>query len=179
MKTKFLYYIIICASLYSCSTKAQKANNVVERCTIIEENFESTSMKKFLKTTTIRRDIIDKFINDNSTYSILSIENMDVFFASFNGEIWNVYHNDRTYTISDKDFTTDLEFYANKETVYKVHCPEDYVVYDSNEPFKAIWIKKSSKIKFLYYSTKCEIVCLNNDEQKKITRLKSIVERLK
>lgn len=178
MKITYLYYAIICLLFYSCAIKAQKNNNINEECTISEESFETTSMRKFLNTTTNGRDIIDKFIHDTSSYSILSVENDNVLYAFLKDGIWNIYYDKQNYTIKDENLSSDLDFYANKNIVYKVKCPDDFVIYDSNESLKAIWIKKSSNIKFLYYSIKCETVCLNNDEKKKIEVLKNIVKKL-
>lgn len=173
------YYLIIIVTFYSCATKAQKSNTTFEQCIIAEESFEATSMKKFLNTATFQREILDKFINSSSSYSVLSIENEDVIFASLNENIWNVLYNGRSYKIENNELTLDVKFYAEKNIVYKVSCPDNFKIYDSNEPFRAVWIKKESAIKFLYYSTKCEKVCLNADEQKKITSLKSIIAQLK
>jgi len=179
MKKINFYYLIISVTFYSCATKAQKSNTAFEKCSIVEESFETTSMKKFLNAASFKREILDKFINSSSSYSVLFIENEDVIFASLNGNIWDVLYNNKEYKIENNDLLSEVEFYAEKNIVYKVSCPDNFKIYDANEPFRAAWIKKSSTIKFLYYSTKCEKVCLTDDEKKKIARLNSIIARLK
>lgn len=171
-----ILYISISILIFSCST-AQKTDNIIERCSIKEETFEKSSMRKFLNATENRRDIIDKFIFDNSSYSILSVQNENVIYAFYKDGIWDVTYNDDKYLIKDDALIPNIEKYSIKKTVYKTTCPDNYVVNDSNDPLLAFWIKNSSEINFLYYSTKCNVFCLNKKDQKRISLLMEINER--
>ena len=134
-------------------------------------------MRKFLNATEHRRDIIDKFINDNSSYSFLSIQNENVTYASFKDGVWYVTYNDEKYLIKDDALISNIENYSIRNTVYKTTCPDNYLVNDSNDALQAFWIKKSSELKFLYYSTKCNVFCLNKVDQEKIALLMKINDK--
>lgn len=171
--------MIIGLAFFSCSTMPQRADDIDVSCNIVEESFQFTSMRKYLSTTTNNRELINKFIDDSSTYSILTVEGKNVLYATLSNDYWIVYYNEKKSIVSNKKLIADFRFYSDKNIVYKVDCPNDYVVYDSNEPFKAIWLKESRQVKFLYYSTKCEIDCLKNDDYKKIDLLNNIIRQLK
>lgn len=177
MKQKILYLSIII--LFYNTTIAQKLDSIIQRCSIVEETFDKSSMRKFLKTTTYRKNIIDKFNEDNSSYAFLSIQNDDVMYAFLKNGVWKIILNDEEFSIKDKTVIAKINNYSIKNIVLKADCPDDYVMYDASIGLQAFWIKKSSEIKFLYYSTKYDVFSLDNDSQKKIKLLMEINERFK
>jgi hypothetical protein len=159
--------------------RAQKIDSIIQRCSIIEETFEKSSMRNFLKTTTLKRNIIDQFNANNSKYAFLSIQNDDVIYASFKKGIWKIISNDEEFFIKDETLISKINTYSIKNTVYKTICPDNYVMYDASIGLQSFWIKKSSEIKFLYYSTKYDIFSLDDDSEKKIRLLLEINGRFK
>ena len=177
MKKNIFYLSIII--LFFNNMIAQKLDSIIQRCSIVEETFDKSSIRKFLKATTNRRNIIEKFNDDNSAYAFLSIQNDDVMYAFLKNGVWKIILNDKEFTIKNKTLITKINSYAIKNTVYKAVCPEDFVMYDASTGLQAFWIKKSSKMKFLYYSTKYDVFTLDNDSQKKIKLLMEINELFK
>ena len=165
-----IFYILV----ISCKAQDKKQNDSLEQCLILEESFDNNSMKKFLNSTSFRRDIIDKFIESESEYSYLSITDDEIVFTSLENKKWSIIQNETEYILDKTDFNFDIESFTNLETVYKLDCPENFVVFDSDIDFQAIWIKKVGELKFLYYSTKCDQFCLPEKERKKVSLLMEI-----
>jgi hypothetical protein len=171
LSTLFLIFIS-CKSAISISQDLKK-------CSIIEESFERSSMRKFLITNEDRRDILDKFNEDNSKYAFLSITNGDFVYATLKDNYWEVINNEKQYKIYNDNLISQIESYSKKNTVYKYKCPEDFVVFDGNHEFKAIWIKENGIIRFLYYTTSYDITYLNDNDKSKIASLIEIDDLLK
>ncbi len=167
-------FIIFCLLTFSCKAQDKKQNDLSESCFILEESFENNSMRKFLNTTSFRRDIIDKFIEDESECSYLSITDDDIIIASLENKNWFVIQNETEYVLNKTNLNFDLKSFTNLETVYKLECPENFVVFDTDIDFQAIWIKEAGELKFLYYSTKCDQFCLPEKEKEKVSLLMEI-----
>ncbi|WP_139062392.1 hypothetical protein [Aquimarina megaterium] len=167
-------FLIFCLVTFSCKAQDKNQNGLLEQCLILEESFDNNSMKKFLNSTSFKRDVIDKFIENKSEYSYLSITDDDIVFASLENKNWSVIQNERKYVLNKTDFSFDLESFTNLDKVYKLDCPENFIVFDSNVDFQAIWIKKAGELRFLYYSTKCDQFCLPEKERKKVSLLMKI-----
>ncbi|WP_281232398.1 hypothetical protein [Flavobacterium gelatinilyticum] len=63
---KNTYYLLSIFCLLAVGCKAQLGTNAVTQiqvspCYLEEETFENTALRKFLKTSTLRRDIIENF----------------------------------------------------------------------------------------------------------------------
>jgi hypothetical protein len=176
---KKLLILSLTICLLSCKSKQETNNSVeneIQRCFIKEENFESTSMKIFLESTKNNRQIIDKFLKDDSELSFLSIINNKIIFAKKEKNEWKVLKNNSLVTINDASVLSGINKYAELNTVYKFSCPENYAVFDSNNCFQAFWIKKSGKMKFLYYSTTYDINKLIETDKQKVVDLMVINE---
>lgn len=167
-------FLIFCLLTFFCKAQDKKQNDLSESCFILEESFGSSSMNKFLNTTSFRRDVINKFIQDKSEYSYLSITDDDIIFASLENKKWSIIENEREYILNKIDLSFDIESFTDLERVYKLECPENFVVFDTDIDFQAIWVKKLGELKFLYYSTKCDQFCLPENERKKIALLMKV-----
>lgn len=176
-------YLIFSVFLISIGCKSQKSleaksKGQVSPCYIQEESFENSALRKFLKTSTLRRDIIDQFLDSDSDYCILSIIDNNIMIAKYDGQKWEVENNEKKYAIINNDILKLVEDYSKINRVFKMACPKDYIVYDVNE-FQAFWIKKKSELKFLYYSTAYEISEFNGADRKKVEAINEIISKLK
>jgi hypothetical protein len=181
MIRKFLLVGII---LFFCCCNSLNSNqNLLEKkaqkCYIIEETFENTSMKIFLLKTKNHREVIDKFLQDNSKLAFLSIVNNEAIFSSKEDEKWNVFDGKINYVLDNNKMVSQIQDYANLNTVYKFNCHNDYAVFGMNNGFQAFWVKESGKLKFLYYSTTYDISNLNEKDKSKVSSLIYINEFLK
>ncbi|WP_160114178.1 hypothetical protein [Aquimarina sp. AU119] len=167
-------FLIFCLLIFFCKAQDKKQNDLSESCFILEESFDNNSMKKFLNTTSFKRDIIDKFMEDESEYSYLSITDDDIIIASLENKNWSVIQNEREYILNKTNLGFDIKSFTDLKTVYKLECPENFVVFDADIDFQAIWIKEAGELKFLYYSTKCDQFCLPEKERKKVSLLMRI-----
>jgi hypothetical protein len=133
-------------------------------------------MKIFLESTKKNREIINKFLKDDSELSFLSIINDKTMFAKKENSQWKIFKRNNTSTIDDVTILYKVKEYANLNIVYKFGCPENYGVFGSNNGFQAFWIKKAGKITFLYYSTTYDINKLNIVDKQKVIGLIEINE---
>lgn len=175
LKKLLVVNIIFCCL---CCKPTQQTNinsdNDIQQCFIVEETFDNTSMKIFLESTKNNRELIDKFLKDNSELAFLSIINNKAIFANKENNQWMVSARDSNVPINDTALSSRTNAYANLNAVYKLSCPENYAVFGSNNGFQAFWIKKSGAIKFLYYSTTYDMSKLVESDRQKVISLMEI-----
>lgn len=172
MKNTYLIVAIFFITM-GCKSQTPKIVSNESSCYLKEESFENSALRKFLETSTLRRDIIDKFLNSNFDFSILSIIDNNIMIATYDGQNWEIENNEKKYQIANNEILKLVEDYAKMNIVLKMSCPQNYIVYDLNE-FQAFWIKKNRNLQFLYYSTTYETSELNSYDRKKIDAIDEI-----
>lgn len=174
---KLLFFIFI-ISCYNCSSK--KSDITFKECNLVREDLEKSSMRKFLETSSYRRDILNEFIaNNSSSNCFLSIKNDDILYAFLKNGLWEVNFNNEKYSFKDDSLIAGFEKYSKNRFAYKIKCPDDYIIYDSNNNFHAIWVKELSEIKFLFYVIKGSVDKLSNSDKTKIQILLEIEDKFK
>lgn len=173
---KYLFLFITITLFTQCSSQNLAKSKNFEGCSIVKETFEETSMRKFLNTSTSNRKLIDLFLNNENELSFLSLNGEDAIFAKFNEGLWRAQKNETELIINNKSFIKKLNSYTELDIVYKLDCPNNILTTDTADDFKVIWIKKEGEIKFLYYSTYCDIYCLNDDGKDKIKNLNEVLD---
>ena len=172
MKNTYLIIAILYVTM-GCKAQTSKMVSNESPCHLKEESFENSALRKFLETSTLRRDIIDKFLNSNFDFSLLSIIDNNIMIATYDGQKWEIEDNEKKYEIVNNNILKLVEDYANMNIVLKMSCPQNYIAYDVNE-FQAFWIKKNRNLQFLYYSTTYEMSELNSSERKKVDAINEI-----
>jgi len=146
-----------------------------ENCYLIEETFESSSMKVFLENNTYQIEITRLFQADSSNFSVLVISDGKVIYANTNDSSkWAVIQQDKQYYINNANLNKIVTEYSKKGICYKVECPDDFIILGRTS-FQIIWIKTHGEIKFIYYAVKCGLECLSTEDKSKIIPLMELV----
>lgn len=172
MKRSLILPIQICILISLCSLKGIGIDE--GKCYLLKETLEQSPIRMFLDSTENYADIITSFKMDSNKYSILIISGDNISYSYLDdGKIWKVsqWGINGKHEIEDGRINSLIENYAQKNIVYKIECPEDYIIYGGSHKFQAMWIKEDGKIKFIYYTIKCGIECLNDDDKGKISPL--------
>uniref|UniRef100_UPI00404A4D1E hypothetical protein n=1 Tax=Flavobacterium sp. TaxID=239 RepID=UPI00404A4D1E len=174
---KYLIYALV--FFIHLNINAQKNNETIEICGIIEETFEKSPIIGFLNTTTKDRKTIDLFLNDNNSLSFLYVNTNDISYGVLKNNEWFMLQNEIEVRIKDDILTKELYNYADLNTIYSLNCPQNMLITDTSDDFEIIWIKKNGTITFIYYVLKCGIFCLDKEDQNKIdTLIKSIKPKI-
>jgi hypothetical protein len=163
-------------TLFGVGKKGDKIND--ERCFIVEETFDSSSIRLFLEKSDNFRKFTIFFQEDSSKYAILLISKNKATYAYFDdGNKWIVIQENKNYDIYDTNINLVIENYLTKNIVYKMDCAKEFIVFDGDAgKFQAVWIKENGKIKFIFYKSKGGIECLNVEDKNKILPLINVMK---
>lgn len=150
-------------------------------CFIKEEKFENSPIRNFLMTNSNNKELTNKFLQDTSSFALLCIKNSKFFMVYENSE-HNLFEESTKYEFRNDSFIANMKYLSNLNTIYSVDCREGFIVFSAKFDQVGYWIKEKGQIKFILYTKKCDLSCIDNKDKKRIKSLieiDKILERIK
>ena len=107
-----VFVFLIAIGCNSQNTVEIKSKRQVSPCYLEEESFENSALRKYLKTSTLRRDIIDQFLESDFDFCILSIIDNNIMIATYDGQKWKVENNEKKYAVTNSKILKLVEDYG-------------------------------------------------------------------
>lgn len=168
---KISFWLLFAVFIQIPEVFCQQINKDIQRCHVIKEHIDSTRVKFFLHTNTTNRKISDYFLNDTASVCMMWWKSGNACVIELVDDSLFLVNEKSKVGLKKDTLLGKIMALSRKKEAYRMECDKEFLIMDYNKGLTGCWIKIRGQIVFIFYSTQCDLLCLDEESRKILSSL--------